>query len=259
MVESIGLMDYTQPQPPAIEVEKVSVSIAGVAVLDDVSFTINHGSMVGLVGPNGAGKSTLFRTILGLIPVDTGRIRVHGAGFSEVAGELSYIPQYEDVNWSFPISAWSVVKLGTQRKIGFFKRATKIDKEMCEYSLHKERLYSRKDSLMSELSGGQKQRIFVARALAQEAHTLLLDEAFSGVDVGTQDELMDMLKTLTDDGKTIFISTHDINNMANKFDLVCCLNRHVCCFGPPAQAFTPAILEELYGSHAQVILSARSE
>ena len=256
MVENlVGIDD----EPPAIEIENVSVSIAGVPVLDNISFTINHGSMVALVGPNGAGKSTLFKSILGLMPVGAGRIRIHGSHFSKVSGELAYIPQNEDVNWSFPISAWDVVMLGRQRKIGFFKWPRKIDKEICEYSLNKVDLYSRKDSLMSELSGGQRQRIFVARALAQEAHTLLLDEAFSGVDVGSQDGLMDMLKTLRDDGKTIFISTHDLNNMADKFDLCCCLNKHICSFGPPDQAFTPEVLEELYGSHSQLMLGVRPE
>ena len=168
-----------------LSISKLSAGYGKMEILHDFNLTVSKAQSLCLIGPNGAGKSTLFKSILGLMPVGTGRIRIHGSHFSKVSGELAYIPQNEDVNWSFPISAWDVVMLGRQRKIGFFKWPRKIDKEICEYSLNKVDLYSRKDSLMSELSGGQRQRIFVARALAQEAHTLLLDEAFSGVDVGS--------------------------------------------------------------------------
>ena len=254
-----NLIGTYDDQPSAIEVGGVSVSIGSVQVLDDISFTIDHGLMVALVGPNGAGKSTLFKAILGLIPVDAGEIKIHGSSFSKVTGELAYIPQNEEVNWSFPITAWDVVMLGRQKKIGLFRRSRKIDKEIVEHCLNRVDLYFRKDSLMNELSGGQRQRIFVARALAQEAHTLLLDEAFSGVDVASQEGLMDMLRSLRDEGKTILISTHDLNNMSERFDLVCCLNKHICSFGPPDEAFTPEVLEELYGSHAHLMLGIRPD
>lgn len=247
-------MDTYNGQPSAIKIEEVSVTIGETKVLDRISFIIEHGLMVALVGPNGAGKSTLFKAILGLTPVDSGIIEIHGSSFSKVAGELAYIPQDEDVNWSFPITAWDVVMLGRQRKIGLFKKPGQTDRDIVESCLRRVALYSRKDALINELSGGQRQRIFIARALAQEAHTLLLDEAFSGVDVASQEGLMDMLKSLRDEGKTIFISTHDLNNMSERFDLVCCLNKHICAFGPPSQAFTPEVVEELYGSHAHLIL-----
>ena len=108
--------------------------------------------------------------------------------------------------------------------------------------------------MINKLSGGERQRIFVARALAQEAHTLMLDEAFSGVDVASQQGLMDMLRSLRDEGKTILLSTHDLNNVSKRFDLVCCLNRHICAFGTPGEAFTPEVLEELYGPHGRLML-----
>lgn len=246
-------------QPPAIEIKDMSVNIGDFQILESVSFTIDHGLMVALVGPNGAGKSTLFKAILGLIPISSGEIHIHGSPFSEVRGELAYIPQHEEVNWSFPLTAWDVVMLGREKKIGWFRRPSKIDKEVVAACLERVGLYSRKGSLINELSGGQRQRIFIARALAQEAHTLLLDEAFSGVDVASQDGLMEMLKSLKDDGKTILISTHDLNNMSDRFDLVCCLNRHICAFGTPLEAFTPQVLEELYGSHGHLMLGVKYE
>ena len=245
--------------PSAIDVQGVSVQIGDFQILDSVSFTIEHGLMVALVGPNGAGKSTLFKAILGLVQISDGEIFVHGSRFSDVMGELAYVPQNEQVNWSFPLTSWDVVMLGRGRKIGWFKRPSRYDKEVVLYCLDRVGLYERRDSLVTELSGGQRQRLFVARALAQEAHTLLLDEAFSGVDVASQDGLMEMLNSLRDEGKTIFISTHDLNNLSERFDLVCCLNRHVCAFGTPQTAFTPEVLQELYGSHGHLILNRESE
>jgi ABC-type Mn2+/Zn2+ transport system ATPase subunit len=241
-------------QPSAISVEGLSVSLGGTLVLEDVSFTIEHGVMVALVGPNGAGKSTLFKAILGLLPVSRGQVLIHGTSFSEVAGELAYIPQNEQINWSFPLTVWDVVMLGRERRIGWFRRPSRIDKDVVEACLERVGLQSRRGSLISELSGGQRQRIFVARALAQEAHTLMLDEAFSGIDVASQEGLMDMLTSLRSEGKTVLVSTHDLNNVSKRFDLVCCLNRHICAFGTPSEAFTPEVLEELYGSHGRLML-----
>ena len=102
---------------------------------------------------------------------------------------------------------------------------------------------------MTELSGGERQRVFVARALAQEASVLLLDEAFSGVDVGAQEDLVDVLQTLRDEGRIILVATHDLTNLAGRFDQVLCLNHHVCACGPPDQVFTSEVMEQLYGAH----------
>ena len=248
-----------EENPPAIDVQGVYVQIGAYQILHDVSFTIGHGLTVALVGPNGAGKSTLFKAILGLMPISEGEIFIHGSKFSDVVGELAYVPQNEQVNWSFPLTSLDVVMLGRVRKIGWFRRPSRHDKEVVKYCLERVGLYGRRDSLVTELSGGQRQRLFVARALAQEAHTLLLDEAFSGVDFASQDGLMEMLNSLRDEGKTIFISTHDLNNLSERFDLVCCLNRHVCAFGTPQTAFTPEVLQELYGSHGLRMLYKESE
>ena len=218
-------------QPLAIEVKDVSVSYGDTQVLQNVSLSIEHGVMVALVGPNGAGKSTLFKAILGLIPIDNGQIYIHGLPFSKIRGELAYIPQSEQVNWLFPLTSADVVMLGRQRKIGWFRKPSKLDREIVDESLHRVGLADRRDALITELSGGQRQRLFVARALAQEAHTLLLDEAFSGVDIASQEGLMDMLNSLAEEGKTILLSTHDLTNMSSRFDLCCCLNKHVCAFG----------------------------
>ena len=139
--------------------------------------------------------------------------------------------------------------LGRSQRIGLFRRPGKRDRDAVESSLRRVGLWEQRSALVAELSGGQRQRVFVARALAQEAEIILLDEAFSGVDVGSQEGLVSVLQELRDDGKVVLIATHDLTNLAQRFDEVLCLNHHVCAFGPPEIAFTEDVLEELYGSH----------
>ena len=110
-------------------------------------------------------------------------------------------------------------------------------------------MWEQRSSLITELSGGQRQRVFIARALAQEASVILLDEAFSGVDVGAQEEIVKVLQSLRDEGRVVLLATHDLTNLAERFDQVLCLNHHVCACGPPEDAFTPEVMEEMYGSH----------
>lgn len=220
---------------------------------------IDHGLMVGVVGPNGAGKTTLFNAILGLISPAYGSIRIHGLPFSEIRGELAYVPQQERVNWRFPLTASDVVMLGRQRKIGWLRRPSDEDKQIVSSCLERVGLRERGLDLVTDLSGGQRQRLFIARALAQEAHTLLLDEAFSGVDVASQEGLVEILRSLTNEGKTVLMATHDLTNLAKRFDLVLCLNQHVCALGPPSEAFTPSVLEELYGSHGMSLINETGE
>ena len=241
--------------PPALVVENVTVEMGGMRVLDDVSFTVEHGSLVGVVGPNGAGKTTLFNAIVGLIPVQRGQVLVHGMPPRKARGLLAYVPQRERVNWRFPLTAWDVAMLGRTHKTGWLRRSNHRDKEVVQQSLERVSMWERRSTMMTELSGGQRQRIFIARALAQEAHTLLLDEAFSGVDVGSQEGLVSILRSLRDEGKAILIATHDLTNLASRFDDVLCINGHVCAWGPPDKAFTPAVLEELYGSHGVIFAS----
>ena len=250
----MGITPNIDNHPSAIDVQGVCVQVGAYQILDNVSFTIDHGLTVALVGPNGAGKSTLFKAILGLMPISEGEIFIHGSKFSDVIGELAYVPQNEQVNWSFPLTSWDVVMLGRGRKIGWFRRPSKHDKEVVKYCLERVGLYDRRSSRVTELSGGQRQRVFVARALAQEAHTLLLDEAFAGVDVGSQEGLVEILQSLTSECKTVLMATHDLTNLARRFDFVLCLNKHVCAWGPPSVAFTPSVLEELYGAHGVTVV-----
>jgi ABC-type Mn2+/Zn2+ transport system ATPase subunit len=235
--------------PLAIEAKDLVIELGGVRVLESISFGIKRGSLIGVVGPNGAGKSTLFTTIAGLISPQQGKVLVHGLPPQRVRGRLAYVPQREQVNWRFPLTVWDVVMLGRSSRLGVLRRPGRADRETVVACLEKVGLLNERSALVSKLSGGQRQRVFVARALALEADVLLLDEAFSGVDVGSQEGLVEVLRALRHDGKTILTATHDLTNLARRFDEVLCINRHICAFGPPSRVFTPAVLEELYGAH----------
>ena len=225
---------------PDLSVAHVTVERNAFRALSDITFNVRGGSLVGILGPNGAGKSTLFDVIAGVLPATKGKVEYHG--------ELAYVPQKDNINWRFPATVMDVVMMG-RSGASPLRRPGRADRELARRSLDRVSLWERRSSLMTELSGGQRQRVFIARALAQGANIIMLDEAFSGVDVGAQQEIVDVLRSLRDDGSIILLATHDLSNLAERFDIVLCLHRHVCAWGPPTEAFTPEVLHELYGSH----------
>ena len=230
-----------------MSLQGVTVELGGHTALSDVTFDVEAGTLMGVVGPNGAGKSTLFNAIAGLLPVRQGRVTLDGVDLR--SGALAYVPQRDSVNWRFPVTVQDVVMMGRCCKLGWFRRPGKRDRMLVKACLGRVGLWDRRSTLMTELSVGQRQRVFVARALAQEASVLLLDEAFSGVDVAAQEGLVEVLRTLRDEGRIVMLATHDLTNLSSRFDQVLCLNRHVCACGPPAQVFTSQVMEDLYGAH----------
>ena len=220
----------------------------GALVLDGVSFSAGPGCLMGVVGPNGAGKSTLFDVIVSLLPATSGRVLIHGKTIDDVRGQVAYVPQHERVNWRLPMSAWDMTLLGRTRQIGWFRRPRPEDRDLAEAALRQVDMWDRRNSLVGELSGGQRQRVFLARALAQGADVLLLDEAFSGVDVASQEALVAVLQELRDQGRTILIASHDINHLAHYCDECLCINCHVCACGTPEEVLRPDVLMELYGN-----------
>ena len=231
---------------PGITVEDITVERGGHLALTGITFEVGPGTLMGVLGPNGAGKSTLFDAIAGLLPVAHGSLNVRGA---ERSGALAYVPQRDNINWRFPATVHDVVMMGRGNSIGWFRRSSKLDREMVRESLERVDLWEQRSAMVTQLSGGQRQRAFIGRALAQEASILLMDEAFSGVDVAAQEGIVEVLQSLRDEGKIVIISTHDLTNIAQRFDRILCINHHMCSYGPPDEAFTPEVLEELYGSH----------
>ena len=225
------------------------VEIGETLILDDVSFSVNKNSLIAVVGPNGGGKTTLFNAITGLIPITKGSIEINGQDVTKGNGNIGYVPQNENLNWNFPLTARQVVGLGITRNSPNIPFISKNNDNLIKECLNDVGLYEQIDNRVDEMSGGQKQRVLLAKILAQGANILLLDEAFSGVDIGSQISLIEVLRKLKDLGKTIMIATHDINNIAERFDEVLCLNRHCCAYGDPLKVFTQDVLSELYGNH----------
>ena len=232
---------------PGITMEDVTVMRGGHTALTEVTFSVGQGTLMGVLGPNGAGKSTLFEAIVGLLPLSKGTVKLHGSANEN--GGVAYVPQRDKINWQFPATVQDVVTMGRGWNVGWFRQPGRQDREMVRDCLDRVDLWDKRKSLVTELSGGQRQRVFIARALAQEASIILLDEAFSGVDVGAQEGIIGVLQTLRDEGRVVLLATHDLTNMAQRFDQILCINHHVCAQGPPDVAFTPEVLEELYGSH----------
>ena len=232
--------------------EGCCVELGNEVVLDDVTFSIKEGTLVGVVGPNGGGKTTLFNTMLGLVPITHGSMKIKGLNPSEATGMVGYVPQREEFNWKFYVTARQVVQMGITKNSSFLSITSKKDQQIIEESLTKVSLLDRIDDRVEDMSGGQRQRVFLARTLAQGAEILLLDESFSGVDIGSQEKLLDVLRNLKDDGKTILMATHDLNTIGERFDEVLCLNRHCCAFGDPLKVLTQDVLTELYGSHSSM-------
>ena len=234
---------------PPLSAENVTVTYGDVKVLNSVSFSAGPGCLMGVVGPNGAGKSTLFNALVGLVPVNEGQVLIHGRSIDDSRGIVAYVPQFEKINARMPMKAEEVVMMGRTRKVGWFRRPKRVDHEAVRDALEQVGMWERRSAIVSELSGGQRQRVFVARALAQGADILLLDEVFSGVDVASQESLVNVLYQLRDEGRTILMSSHDINHVAHCCDECLCINNHVCACGAPRDVLTTEVLEDMYGPY----------
>lgn len=224
------------------------MSYRDVLALDGVSMATSCGSCVALVGPNGAGKSTLLKAIAGLLPPDDGRIFWRGTRVSRWSREIAYLPQREDVDWQFPITVRGVVAMGRYPQAGWWRPFSKTDDAAISRALEAMDLGALQDRQISELSGGQQQRVFLARALAQEAHALLLDEPFSGLDRTSKAALAVLLRTLAKEGRLVVASHHELENVPELFDEVLLLKRRTIAFGPVGEVFTEGNLEATFGA-----------
>ena len=228
------------------------VQLGNTQALDDVTFSITKGKKVAVVGPNGGGKSTLFNALAGLVPVVNGSLKINGLSPQDAKGSISYVPQRDLINRNFPLSVKQVVEMGlvSKNSLNLFSRK-QINLKIKE-ALENVGLSEKINQNINNLSGGQFQRVLIARGLAQDADILLLDEAFSAVDVGAQEDIMSLISDINLDGKTILVATHDINNLEEKFDEVLCLNRHCCAYGNPSEVLTKDVIKEMYGPHYEM-------
>lgn len=233
--------------PDRLELYGVTASYNGQRALQDVTFQVPHGGQVAIVGPNGAGKSTLFKVLVGLLSLRSGRILIHGQPLGQHKDCVAYVPQREEVDWRFPVTVADVVMMGRYNRQGWFGRASAADRQAVRRCLEQLNIVDLATRSIGELSGGQQQRVFLARALAQEPHILLLDEPFTGVDATTQEATLDLLDALRARGVTTMVSTHDLSLAARRFELVLLLNREVVAFGPASEALSAGAIQRAFG------------
>ncbi len=239
---------------PALLAEQLSAGYPGNRyALSDISLNISGGERVAVIGPNGAGKSTLFKAIVGLLQFTHGHISIHGVDCYSSHIYVGYVPQQSEIDWKFPASVFDVVMMGRSRHIGWFRWPSKRDRAIVNGTLDHLSLGDLANRQISELSGGQRRRVFIARALAQDARVLLLDEPFAGVDQTAEKEIIDTLVTLTNQGITILLSTHHMHNDALQFDKVLILRRTILAYGAPNEVLTAQNLRAAYGTSTPVL------
>lgn len=252
-------VNHEQAQP-SLDVEHVYLTYDGrlgeangrAYALEDISLRVDQAERIAVVGPNGAGKSTLFKLIAGTLDPDKGAIHVFG---HDPDGHIciAYVPQRSQIDWTFPVTVEDVVMMGRVGQIGLFRRPSRKDWAIVRESLERVGAADLAQRQIGELSGGQQQRVFLARALAQEAEILLLDEPLNGLDVRSQEAILGVLDRLKEEGVTVLLATHDLELAAARFDRIMLLNRRVVALGPADDVLQPVNLIAAYGGQLHLI------
>jgi manganese/iron transport system ATP-binding protein len=237
---------------PILELKNVSVKFNGTPALDDISFVLQTGERVAVIGPNGAGKSTLFNVISGVLSPTQGRADIYGHRPGRHIC-IAYVPQRSQVDWKFPVNVADVVMMGRVRKLGLFRWPKRQDWEFVYDALDLVTMNQFAKRQIGELSGGQQQRVFIARALAQEAELMLMDEPLTGLDVKSQEDIFGILEKLRQREVTVMVATHDLNLAAERFDRLMLINQKILGFGRAEEVFTPDLLSRAYSGSMRLI------
>ncbi|MBN9023145.1 MAG: manganese/iron ABC transporter ATP-binding protein [Rhizobiales bacterium] len=239
----------TEPEI-GLAVEDVTVTYRnGFTALRDATFSVPTGSIAALVGVNGSGKSTLFKAIMGFVRASRGTIRILGRPVRDALREnlVAYVPQSEEVDWNFPVLVEDVVMMGRYGHMGPFRIPKAADRAAVDTALARVGMADSRQRQIGELSGGQRKRVFLARALAQDGRVILLDEPFTGVDIKTEEAIVDLLRALRDEGRVMLVSTHNLGSVPEFCDRAILLDRTVLAYGPTGEVFTRANLERTFG------------
>lgn len=239
-----------EPAHPALELHDLGVAYHQKPVLYGIDLEVPRGELVGIIGPNGAGKSTLIKAIMGLVEVGTGWAKVFGEEYEHsprTKKKVAYVPQRESVDWDFPVNVMDVVLMGRYGRIGLIKRPGKSDITKAREALDKVGMLPFAKRQISNLSGGQQQRVFLARALVQDSELYLMDEPFTGVDAATEGAIIELLRELKSQGKTILVVHHDLTTAPSYFSMLMLLNMRLVAFGNTEEVFTPELLQKTYG------------
>lgn len=236
-----------------ISVKGLSVSFGRKRVLTNIYLEVEKGKIYGVIGPNGAGKSTLFKAILDLLEVDNGTVKIEGQSIDKVRKKVVYVPQKNDVDWQFPATVFDIVMMGRYPHKKVFQRLNKADEEIAMQALEEVGMTAFKNRQIGELSGGQQQRVFIARALCQESDIFFLDEPFVGVDITTEEKIIQILKRLAKAGKTLLVVHHDLATVRKYFDKVILLNQRMIAYGDTETVFNEENIARAYGGQLPVL------
>lgn len=243
---------HHQDDEPILDVRKVSARYNGRFALEDITFHLHAGERVAVVGPNGAGKSTLFKVVAGVMQPVSGEVKVYGSTpYGHVC--IAYIPQRSQVDWNFPVSVADVVMMGRIAKLGPLNWPKKHDWDFVQHALETVSLNDLSRRQIGELSGGQQQRMFIARALAQEAELMLMDEPLSGLDMPSQEGILALLDELKGKNVTVMVATHDLEQAAEYFDRIMLLNRHLIGLGTADDVLHTEKLVQAYGGRLRSV------
>jgi manganese/zinc/iron transport system ATP- binding protein len=236
-----------------LSVHDMTVAYHRRPVLWDVDYDAPDASLIAIVGPNGAGKSTFLKACLGLIPLASGRVEIFGRPVRSQRSKIGYVPQRESVDWDFPVSALDVVCMGRYRAIGWCRRISTQHKDAALECLDRVGMQEYASRQISQLSGGQQQRVFLARALAQDATIYFMDEPFAGVDAATERAIVEVLRVLQQQGRTVICVHHDLQTVPEYFQHVLLLNTRVVAAGPVGEIFTAENLHKTYGGRLTLL------
>jgi manganese/zinc/iron transport system ATP- binding protein len=234
-------------QRAALRIEDLTVAYNSKPALWDIDLTVPEGVLMAIVGPNGAGKSTLIKAALNLIPRAAGEARFFGQSYEKARHRVGYVPQRGSVDWDFPTSVLDVVTMGLYGGLGWIRRPRRAERERALHALEQVGLVDFAARQISQLSGGQQQRTFLARALVQEADLYFMDEPFAAVDAVTERAIVELLRQLRGEGKTVVVVHHDLQTVPEYFDSVTLLNVEVIASGPVDTTFTEENLARTYG------------
>jgi manganese/iron transport system ATP-binding protein len=250
VIEEPELASTNMVSDIGISAEDVTVTYRnGHTALWNASFEIPRGTVTALVGVNGAGKSTLFKAIMGFVPAAKGTIQLLGMSVKEALRKnlVAYVPQSEEVDWSFPVLVEDVVMMGRYGHMGFLRRPKQSDHDAVAEALSRVNMQDYRKRQIGELSGGQRKRVFLARALAQDGQVILLDEPFTGVDVKTEEQIIELLGELRAEGRVMLVSTHNLGSVPEFCDRTVLVKGTVLAFGPTETTFTRENLEQAFG------------
>ncbi|MBV6632903.1 MAG: metal ABC transporter ATP-binding protein [Alphaproteobacteria bacterium] len=240
----------------ALAVRGLTVSYGARPVIFSVDLTVPKGAMMAIVGPNGAGKSTLIKGALGIQPAMAGTASMFGKAVSDARDQFAYVPQRAAVDWDFPVRVLDVVLMGAYRRLGPFRWTGKAERDLAMTCLEQVGMTDFATRQIGALSGGQQQRVFLARALAQQADLLILDEPFAGVDAATEQAIIGVLRNLRDQGKTVLAVHHDLNTLGDYFDRVLMINTQCIAEGPMATTLTDDNLKVTYGGQLEQLAAS---